>query len=80
MSSYIIEFANGDAPIEVDGYLDVEPTLRAKYGHRVEIGHNGDLSDGGERTLFWADKKDAENDDGANALGEVRSLSKLRHK
>jgi hypothetical protein len=57
MSSYIIEFANGDAPIEVDGYLDVEPTLRAKYGHRVEIGHNGDLSDGGERTLFWASKK-----------------------
>ena len=71
----MIEFANGDPPIEVDGYLAVEPTLRAKYGFRVEIGHNGDLSDGGERTMFWANKKDAANDDGVNALGWVRKAA-----
>ena len=74
MSRYIIEFASGDSPIAVDGYLDVEPTLRAKYGSRVEIGHNGDLSDGGERTMFWADKKGAANDGGVNALGTVRKV------
>jgi len=72
MSKYTVVFANGDSPIQVDGYINVEPTLRAKYGYAVEIGHDGDLSNGGDRTLFWADEKDAENDDGANALGEVR--------
>ena len=75
MSRYIIEFTNGDAPIEVDGYLDAEPTLRAKYGHRVEIGHNGDLSDRWGADPVLGRQKDAANDDGANALGDVRKVT-----
>ena len=39
------------------------------------IGHGGDLSDGGDRTLFWASEADAEDDDGARALGSVRSAT-----
>lgn len=34
--------------------------------------HSGDLTDSGDRTLCWATKTDAENDDGRRALCAVR--------
>ena len=36
-----------------------------------EIGHAGDISEGGERTLFWASEALAANDDGARAAGSI---------
>jgi hypothetical protein len=71
MATYRITFADGQPPIDVDGWNNVEPTLRAKYGHAVLIGHDGDLSDGGNRTLFWSDADAAADDDGTRALGSV---------
>jgi hypothetical protein len=36
------------------------------------VGHDGDLSEGGDRTLIWASEADAENDPGVNAIGSIR--------
>lgn len=37
-----------------------------------EMGHAGDITDGGDRTLVWVDEADAENDDGSRAIAEIR--------
>lgn len=70
--TYQVRFANGDAPLVVQGAANVLPTLRCKYGYPVVYGHPGDLDEGGDRTLFWRDEQDAEDDCGHLALGEVR--------
>lgn len=36
-----------------------------------ELGHAGDITDGGQRTLIWADEADAEGDDGAQAVAVI---------
>lgn len=36
-----------------------------------EIGHDGDLDDGGERTLVWAYAPDAADDDGTRAVASI---------
>jgi hypothetical protein len=38
---------------------------------KAVIGHDGDLSDGGDRTFCWADDAAAVNDDGANAIATI---------
>jgi len=83
---YEILFANGDRSIEVEGWLNVAPSLRAKYGYDVVLGHDFDLSEGGDCTFFWSNQEDAEEDHqgitfrgnaldgGSRALGEVRRV------
>jgi hypothetical protein len=44
--------------------------IRERYP-KAEIGHDGDLGDGGDRTLCWADEADAANDDGAKAIASI---------
>lgn len=36
------------------------------------VGHAGDLSEGGDRTLVWMSEEQAENDAGANAVASIR--------
>lgn len=50
---------------------DARALILARYPH-AEIGHDGDLSDGGERTLVWETPQDADNDSGALAVAEIR--------
>ena len=38
----------------------------------AEIGHDGDLTDSGDRTLCWADEPSSINDDGARAVASIR--------
>ena len=40
----------------------------------AEIGHAGDLSDGGDRTLCWADEESSVDDDGARAVASIRRV------
>lgn len=40
------------------------------------IGHPGDLSDGGDRTLVWDSEDDAAGDDGAHAIGALLRRSR----
>jgi hypothetical protein len=44
--------------------------IRDRYPD-AEIGHDGDMEDGGTRTLCWADEADAVNDDGAKAIATI---------
>jgi hypothetical protein len=37
----------------------------------AEIGHDGDLTDGGDRTLIWECEADSTDDDGASAVGSI---------
>lgn len=36
-----------------------------------EMGHAGDITDGGQRTLVWADAADADGDDGSQAVAVI---------
>ena len=68
--TYTIIFSDG-RKVEVEGsYQDALAELPASA---EIVGHSGDLTEGGERTLFWASDEDAEDDDGRRALGEIRS-------
>jgi hypothetical protein len=36
------------------------------------VGHDGDLTDGGDRTLCWATESDSVDDAGARAVASIR--------
>jgi hypothetical protein len=45
--------------------------LLAEYPD-LEYGHDGDLSDGGDKTLAWACEQDSLGDAGQNAVASIR--------
>ena len=57
---------------DYDSYDDAVAAIEAAYPD-AEIGHDGDLTDGGDRTLCWACESDSQNDDGAKAVASIRS-------
>jgi len=67
--TYTINYTGGSTDSH-DTYEGAVAAVESIYGE-AEIGHDGDLSDGGERTLCWADAEDAENDDGARAVASI---------
>ena len=71
---YEISFANGDKPALYTTYEDACGILHEIYGDDIVIGHDGDLSKGGDRTLVWENEKDSENDDGKNAVAYIAFL------
>lgn len=72
MSEFTVRWSNGNErrygtyEAAVAGVLDSYPD--------AEIGHDGDISDGGDLTLVWATEADSEDDDGANAIASIRRL------
>jgi hypothetical protein len=69
---YTITFAGGLGPETIEGsYAEAIARVGELFAD-VVIGHDGDLSEGGDRTLFWASEEDAEEDPGARALGSIR--------
>lgn len=69
---YIISYTDGSLEQSYDTYEQAKAAVIAEFGNDVEIGHDGDLDGWGDRTMFWADEDEAENDDGARALGSIR--------
>lgn len=67
-SQHMIHWADGRTDGPYESYQQALDALPDDY----EVGHPGDLSDWGDRTLFWARAEDAENDDGQRAAGEIR--------
>ena len=67
----------GEPTIDVEGSYQDACAVAAECGAAV-IGHDGDLSEGGDRTLFWSDEDAAENDDGARAMGSIRRADNER--
>ncbi len=70
--TYRIDHADDRATEYADTYEDAIAKVREIYGDAVEIGHSGDIADGGKRTMCWASAEDAENDDGRRACCEIR--------
>jgi hypothetical protein len=69
--TYTITYTNGDPDREFESYEAAVEAVETEFPD-CEIGHAGDLTDDGDRTLFWSDEDEAENDDGARALGSIR--------
>lgn len=59
----------------VEGYDEAVELARSE-GAR-EIGHDGDLTSGGDRTLCWASEEDARDDDGRRAVCSIRATYSL---
>lgn len=57
---------------KTEGFSSLRVATDALVKRGFLVGHDGDLTDGGDRTLFWASSSDADNDDGARAVGEIR--------
>jgi hypothetical protein len=68
--TYAIKWGHGQTDTGFASFEDAEKAVRSVLSE-AEIGHSGDISDGGERTLFWASAEAAENDDGARASGSI---------
>lgn len=69
---YKINFSNGDSSAIYEDYDKAIEAIRELYGNDVEIGHDGDLSDGGDRTLIWENEEDSLNDSGYKAVASIR--------
>ena len=66
---YEISYANGTSTL-ASSYKVAIAAIKADYPSAV-IGHDGDLSDGGDRTFCWRDDASAVNDDGSNAVASI---------
>ena len=71
MTAYEISYSDGRTD-EASSYADAIAIIRAEYGPDAVTEHDGDLSDGGDRTICWADEASSDNDDGANAVASIR--------
>ena len=71
--SYRITYADGRDPSDAATY-DHAIALCADRWPELEYGHDGDLTDGGDRTLVWACEADATDDDGARAVATIRRV------
>lgn len=70
MTTYQIDWTDGRTESH-DTYEAACDAVTAEYPD-AEIGHDGDLTDGGDRTLCWADEASSANDDGARAVASIR--------
>lgn len=72
--AYRIKFTG---PIKSETYLTYFEALDACRNRwpNVAIGHDGDLSEGGDRTCVWETEADAKNDDGGKAVASIVRVS-----
>ena len=69
MSTYRVEIMA--EPIYVADSYEQAVSMVMQHLPGCEIGHAGDITDGGQRTLVWADEADAEGDDGSQAVAVI---------
>jgi hypothetical protein len=70
---YSIVHSNGITERLPEGstYADALAAVRETYTD-PEIGHDGDIADGGDTTLVWRDEASARDDDGCFAVCSIR--------
>ena len=68
---YTIQCSNGQRMTGYESYEAAVEACRAEWGEDCSIGHDGDLADGGDRTLVWADEASSVDDDGARAVASI---------
>jgi len=71
---YKVVHSHGITEGAVDTYEEAIERVRAVYGEDAAIGHDGDIADGGAKTLVWVDDATAENDDGSRACCSIREV------
>jgi hypothetical protein len=69
-ATYIVKYTDGSPHTEHDTYEEAVLAVEAEYPD-AEIGHDGDLSEGGDRTLCWPDEESSIDDDGARACAVI---------
>ena len=74
-ATYKITHSHGQTETGIDTYEEALERVRAVYGADCEIGHDGDIEDGGERTLVWGSAKIAQDDDGSRACAKITRWS-----
>ena len=67
---YRITYATGQAADEYATYAEACEAVRAEWPD-AEIGHDGDLSEGGDGTLCWADEGSSIGDAGQRAVAQI---------
>jgi hypothetical protein len=70
MAGYMVRYSNGRMVTGLESYAQAIAEVTSTY-ESAAIGHDGDLTGGGDRTLCWASEDDAENDDGARAVASI---------
>ena len=70
-TSYRIKHSHGLVESGFKSHDDAATAVRSVYGDDIVIGHDGDISMGGQRTLCWPTEKAAQNDDGARACCSI---------
>lgn len=68
---YKIEWADGETETGFETTQDALDAIERRYPDYY-AGHDGDLSEGGDRTLVWRNEGESEDDDGANAIASIR--------
>lgn len=71
MNTYTIKHSHGHLHSGFATLGDAEAAVQSVYGADCVIGHDGDISHGGESTLCWADAEAAESDEGSRACCKI---------
>lgn len=58
-------------PIRLADSYTAATQLIAEHLGSCVVGHPGDITDGGDRTLVWLTEDDAEGDDGQHAIAQI---------
>ena len=66
---FTVKFTNG--AIETFETLEAAKARIYHLYPEAEIGHDGDLEDGGDRTLCWSNEQDSVNDAGQKAVADI---------
>lgn len=75
--TYTVEYSNGRKVAHIETYEEAIAEVKSRYPDAA-IGHDGDLTSGGDRTLCWASEEDSIDDDGARAAAEIRTSPIVR--
>lgn len=70
MPTYKLKHSHGITE-KFESYEDAVAAVKSVYGDDAEIGHDGDIPDGGQRTLCWQDAATAIDSDGSRACCEI---------
>jgi len=75
--NYRIIHAHGAIEDGYATYTQAIAAVRAFYRNPA-IGHDGDIAQGGDRTLVWACEADSEDDDGSRACCVISISHEVR--
>lgn len=71
--TFRIDYAHGTSE-KYETYEAAVEAVLAVFAGGAEIGHPGDIPDGGESTLVWADAESSIDDDGRRAVARICRL------